>query len=124
GENETVEISYAELDRRARAIAAWFQSQGLEGQRALLLFPAGIDFIAGFFGCLYAGVVAVPAYPPRLNRKLDRIQAIAADAEATVALTVSNVLERVQPALEETPLLKNVRWQSVDTLPPGLESKW
>ncbi len=54
----------------------------LEGERALLLYPAGLEFIAAFFGCLYAGVVAVPAYPPRRNRSLSRIQAIAKDAEA------------------------------------------
>ena len=65
---------------------------GLEGERALLLYPAGLDFIAAFFGCLYAGVVAVPAYPPRRNRSLSRIQAIADDAEAKVALTTVQVL--------------------------------
>ena len=53
----------------------------------MLLYPAGLEFIAAFFGCLYAGVVAVPVYPPRRNRSLIRIQAIADDAEAKVALT-------------------------------------
>ena len=81
GEEEELELSFAELDRRSRAIAAWLGARGLQGERALLLFPAGLDFICAFFGCLYAGVIAVPAYPPRMNRKLDRIQAIAADAE-------------------------------------------
>ena len=62
---------------------------GLTGERALLLYPAGLDFIAAFFGCLYAGVVAVPAYPPRRNRSLSRIQAIVDDAQARVALTTA-----------------------------------
>ena len=72
---------------------------GLAGQRALLLYPAGLDFIAAFFGCLYAGVVAVPAYPPRRNRSLSRIQAIVDDAQARVALTTAPVFERVHAAV-------------------------
>ena len=75
GENEELHLSYRQLDRQARAIAAFLQSRNLEGERALLLYPAGLEFIAAFFGCLYAGVVAVPAYPPRRNRTLSRIQA-------------------------------------------------
>ena len=82
GENQQVHLSYGELDRQARAIGAWLEGQDLVGQRALLLYPAGLEFIAAFFGCLYAGVIAVPVYPPRRNRSLNRIQAIADDAEA------------------------------------------
>ncbi len=80
GEDEQVHLTYRELDRQARAIGAWLEAHGLVGQRALLLYPAGLEFIAAFFGCLYAGVVAVPVYPPRRNRSLGRIQAIADDA--------------------------------------------
>ena len=60
-------LSYAGLDERARAIAALLQEHGAAGERVLLLYPPGLDYIAAFFGCLYAGVVAVPAYPPRLT---------------------------------------------------------
>ena len=64
-------LTRGELDRRARALAARLQARGLAGRRALLLYPPGLEFIAAFFGCLYAGVVAVPAYPPRPNRPDD-----------------------------------------------------
>ena len=94
GEFEQVQITYRELDRQARAIGAWLESLGLVGQRALLLYPAGLEFIAAFFGCLYAGVVAVPVYPPRRNRSMTRIQAVADDAGAKVALTTDR---RAQP---------------------------
>jgi len=114
GETDEQAFSYAQLDERARAIAAWLQQHKMAGQRALLLFPPGLDFIAGFFGCLYAGVVAVPAYPPRMNRKMDRIDSIATDCEAAVALTTQAVLERVQPLLELTPDLKKLAWLAVD----------
>src|SRR5205807_1551124 len=89
GEGEEVFLSYGELDRRARAIAARLQAAGAAGERVLLLYPPGLDYIAAFFGCLYAGAVAVPAYPPRLNRNLSRLQAVVADARAKFALTIT-----------------------------------
>ncbi len=67
GEVETQRLTFGELDRQARTIAANLQERGLEGERALLLYPSGLDFIAGFFGCLYAGTIAVLAYPPTPN---------------------------------------------------------
>ena len=66
-DGETVEatFSYSELDQRARAIGARLQSSVGVGERVLLLYQPGLEYIAAFFGCLYAGAVAVPAYPPR-----------------------------------------------------------
>src|SRR4026209_454961 len=88
GDGETGEssITYGELNLRARAIAASLQEMGACGERALLPSPAGLAYVEAFFGCLYAGVIAVPAPPPRLNRNAQRLQAIATDAEATSAL--------------------------------------
>ncbi len=68
----------------------------MSGERALLLYPPGIEFISVFFGCLYAGVIAVPAYPPRRNQKLSRLQSIATDAQAKIALTNSSVLMKIK----------------------------
>jgi acyl-CoA synthetase (AMP-forming)/AMP-acid ligase II len=65
GETESDWLTYQVLDRQARAIAATLQSYQTMGERALLLYPPGLEFVAAFFGCLYAGVVAVPVYPPR-----------------------------------------------------------
>ena len=124
GENDEVALSYAEFDRRARAIGASLEARNLKGKRVLLLFPAGLDFVTSFFGCLYAGVVAVPAYPPRMNRSLNRIESIAADCDAPAALTTQAVLERVQPLLEQTPNLKKLDWLASDTMPSGLADEW
>lgn len=121
GESEEVNLTYGELDRQARAIGAWLESQDLKGQRALLLYPPGLDFIATLFGCHYADVVAVPAYPPRMNRAPSRIQAIAADAGATVALTTDAVLERVRPLIDQTSDLKGLRWLSTDRTAHGAD---
>jgi len=95
GEEQESHLTYQELDRRARAIAAVLQSLRKKGERALLLYPPGLDYLAGFMGCLYAGVIAVPAYPPdpsRLNRSLPRLQAIVDDAQASLVLTTSSIL--------------------------------
>jgi 8-amino-7-oxononanoate synthase len=124
GEHEEVQLSYRELDRQARAIGARLQDMDLAGERALLLYPAGLEFIAAFFGCMYAGVVAVPAYPPRRNRTMERIEAIAADAQARIALTTSEVLGRVQGVLDQSPNLKNMPWLASDRIEKGAETQW
>src|SRR6476469_9414920 len=80
GEVESEWLTYRALDRRARAVAAALAQHGGAGERVLLLFPPGLDFVAAFCGCLYAGAVAVPAYPPTRSRSLDRLHAIAHDA--------------------------------------------
>ncbi len=124
GEDEEIVITYSQLDQQARAIAAYLTARGLTGERALLLYPAGLDFIAAYFGCLYAGVVAVPAYPPRRNRSLNRIQSIVDDCQAKVALTVASVLERVELVLDEAPDLKRIAWQATDQLDLKLAEDW
>src|SRR4028119_1380170 len=80
GEEEVASLTYAELDRRARALGALLQSQGPAGERALLLYPPGLEFVVSFLGCLYGGAIAVPAYPPRANRGDSRLPASAEDA--------------------------------------------
>jgi 8-amino-7-oxononanoate synthase len=124
GENDQINLTYRQLDRQARAIGAWLESHDLAGERALLLYPAGLDFIAAFFGCLYAGVIAVPVYPPRRNRSLNRIQAIADDADARVALTTDLVLNRVMPLIDETPHLKQLLWLPTCQVPIEMEQEW
>jgi acyl-CoA synthetase (AMP-forming)/AMP-acid ligase II len=96
GENAEVSYTYHELDRQARAIAAFLQSFNKVGERAMLIYPPGLEFIAAFFGCLYAGIIAVPAYPPRNNRNVLRLEAIVADAQPAVALTMASSLGDLQ----------------------------
>ena len=83
GEIEGANLTLAALDWQARAIGALLQSYGAGGERALLLYPAGLEFIPAFFGCLYGGVIAVPVPPPNMaqpQRTLPRLRAIANDA--------------------------------------------
>ncbi|TWT87432.1 Long-chain-fatty-acid--AMP ligase FadD26 [Pseudobythopirellula maris] len=124
GESERLHITYAELDARARAIAARLQSLGLSGERALLLYPSGLEFIAAFFGCLYAGVTAVPAFPPRRNRKLDRIRAIFADAKPRIALTTKEVYLLVEPMIQDFDDLSDMPWCCTGDLDASEGDDW
>ena len=108
-------VDHGELDRQARIIASRLQRMGLAGgERALLLYPPGLAYIAAFFGCLYAGVVAVPAYPPRLNRPISRLRSIVADSEATVALSTARILSNLERRLDHAPDMKSLRWLATD----------
>ena len=124
GENEELNITYAELDRKARALGAWLLDRGMVGKRVLLLYPSGLDFIAAFMGCLYGGAIAVPAYPPRKNRSVERIEAIAADADAAVALTTRDVLDRFDGLRAAAPSLEHLVWQVDSELDPGWADRW
>ncbi|HEV2707212.1 MAG TPA: amino acid adenylation domain-containing protein [Pyrinomonadaceae bacterium] len=123
GETQGESITYGELDRRAQSIAAVLQSMRAEGERALLLYPPGLDYIAAFWGCLYARVIAVPAYPPHANRR-QRLESIAADAQAALALTTSRILERasVRPARKDG--LDGLRWLATDRVALDEHEQW
>jgi acyl-CoA synthetase (AMP-forming)/AMP-acid ligase II len=117
-------LTYRALDGRARAIAGALQALGLAGERALLLYPPGLEYITAVFGCLYAGVVAVPAYPPRRNRSLDRLQAIAADARAAAALTTPAVDAALRELSVQAPELRALRRVVTDQVPADAADAW
>ncbi len=80
-------ITYSELEIRAKAIAVEFRSLSKSGDRAMLLMPNGIDYIVGFWACIYAGLIAVTAYPPQHKRRdWGRLNNIMKDSEASVVL--------------------------------------
>lgn len=79
--------TYSALDQQARTIGSNLVNQGLSGRNLLLLFAPGIDYIRTFFGCLYAGCVPVPAYPPVGARDLSRLQKVAQDCSAGAILS-------------------------------------
>ena len=120
GERETSSLTYGELDRRARAIAAMLLRRHNPGERALLLYPAGLDFVAAFFGCLYAGVTAVPAYPPRTSghmRGLRRCRAIAQDANVSIVLGPEQFIRSVDQISRQAPELVEAHWLSTENVP-------
>lgn len=124
GEAQESTLTYQQLEQRSRAIASQLQALGLSTERAILLYPPGQDYLTAFFGCLYAGVVAVPAYPPRNQRNTPRIQAIIADAQAAIILTTTTILPTVQSLLTKHTDQGNLRWLTTDNLAQGIEDCW
>ncbi|MBV9787774.1 MAG: amino acid adenylation domain-containing protein, partial [Chloroflexi bacterium] len=127
GDLEEAHLTYGELDRRAQAIGALLQGHGATGERVLLLYPPGLDYIAAFFGCLYAGAVAVPAYPPnpaRLERTLPRLQGIVGDARPTIALTTTPIMTVADLVAAQAPEFSAVKWYATDTIADDLAAEW
>jgi acyl-CoA synthetase (AMP-forming)/AMP-acid ligase II len=124
GELREESLTYRELDRQARAVGAWLQLSGGVGERVLLLIPPGVEYIAAFFGCLYAGAIAVPAYPPPSNEKLRRLKLVASDAQAGFGITTSAVLSRFESLSVEERELRTVRWLTMDRLDVSACTEW
>src|SRR5579863_305480 len=85
-ERELGSVTFRELDSRAQLLAAHLQHQAKRGERALLVYPSGLDYVVAFFGCVYAEIIPVPVYPPRGNNNLGRLLAIGDDCQATLLL--------------------------------------
>ncbi|MCA0757857.1 fatty acyl-AMP ligase [Paenibacillus sp. N4] len=116
GEDEEVSITAAELNRRAMSAAAELKGLEQKPETALLLFPPGLDFIAGFMGCLYAGVIAIPAYPPHFRRPTPRLDSIIHSSGTTVALTTGQMMADIAGQLDQTSRITTLRLIAVDRL--------
>lgn len=127
GEIERDHLTLAELDRQARSIGAALQEYTRSGERALLIYPSGLEFIAAFYGCLYSGVIAVPVYPPstvRSDSTFTRFRAIANNAQPAVVLTSSALAARVKTMIAQAPELQGARLILTDDLPENAASQW
>jgi 8-amino-7-oxononanoate synthase len=113
-------MTYAQLDRRARAIAACLQDMDLAGQRVILAYPPGLEFIKAFFGALYAGCVAVPTYLPR-HRTLDRFEALAGDTGAPVALSTAATIAQFKPMAGRA---AGIPWLATDEIADARAEGW
>ncbi len=121
------EVSFGALVRRARAVGSWLQENGFQGHRALLLYPPGLEFVDGFFGCMVSGVVAVPAPAPhggQLKRALPRLRAMISDAEAAVVLTTRQVISAMSAVGDEFPELARLAWVATEEIPDEAEASW
>jgi 8-amino-7-oxononanoate synthase len=117
-------LTFATLQRRARAIAAHLAEHVVPGDRVVLLVPPGLEYVAAFFGCLYAGAVAVPAYPPNPRRADPRVARIVADCGARVALVSDAFMARLDGWLALTPELTGLTWLDAARLADGDAVSW
>ncbi|MEV5412750.1 SDR family NAD(P)-dependent oxidoreductase [Thermopolyspora sp. NPDC052614] len=127
GENDTLSLTGGELDQWARAIAVELRDRVPAGARALIVCPPGLDYVASFFGCLYAGVIAVPVYPPNpalLKRTLPRLLGVIADALPAVALAPSLVASIAPDLAEYAPALAELPWLAVDEVERARADEW
>lgn len=116
------ELTFAALRARAQGVAAALQQRLAPGDRALLLYEGGVDFVSAFLGCLYAGIVAVPAYPPdprRIHRTLPRLRAIVDDARATLVLASTDILHVAEPICAQADGLRDLIWLGSDAIEHG-----
>ncbi|MFJ7780806.1 fatty acyl-AMP ligase [Streptomyces yangpuensis] len=128
GEEAEPPLTFAALDARARAVAANLHAAHVEpGARALLLFQPGQDFVVAFFGCLYAGVVAVPTYlphPAQRARGLLRLAGIAEDAQPAAVLTTAGIRAAVETTARTVPEVRETVWLAVDTIAEEAGRDW
>lgn len=116
GEGDYSCLSFQDLDTRCRAIAS--QLQAYQGQRALLLFNSGLEFLEAFFACFYAGVIAVPAYPPRKNHHLQRLSALIEDCQPNIVLSAEQIGEQAKILFQESAnrTLQQLPWLKCDAI--------
>jgi amino acid adenylation domain-containing protein len=124
GEKIEASLTYTELAQKAMAIGAWLQSLGLAGERVMLLYPSGLDFILAFLGCLYAGAVAAPAPSPRNRGNLLRLQMIAADAQVSAALTTSKLAPLVAQLSAGDARTKGLRCETIEDVQLDWAKEW
>ncbi|TAK63316.1 amino acid adenylation domain-containing protein, partial [Methylobacter sp.] len=124
GEQPTKSLTYGELDLQARQLAVQLQAAGLQGERAILLYPPELDYIVAFFACLYGGLVAVPAYPPSNSRHMPRLRAIIDDSQAAVILSTQSVVNAVRQFAVGGSGLLDKNWLITDSLAAVDASAW
>jgi acyl-CoA synthetase (AMP-forming)/AMP-acid ligase II len=117
GVKDEGQLTYASLDLKARAVAAQLQKRIQPGERVLLMYRPSLDFIAGFFGCLYAGAVGVPAFPPRVIQISSRIDSIIRDCAPSAVLTTSEQTDKIT-SQTAAPVF------ATDELDAGLAAEW
>jgi len=110
GQIEGARLTYVELQAGAEAISAQLLASSERGDRALLLYPPGHEFLLAFFGCLQAGIIAIPLSPPdtsRMKRALPRLTAVVGDAQASLVLTTTDIRNSLESHLDER---RELRW--------------
>ena len=127
GEYESDRLTYAQLEQEARAVAADLQHSTVPGDRALLVYPPGLEFISALFGCFYAGVIAVPVCPPRLELTLDPYRpllGIIRDCEPAAVLTGSHYADTMRTLVQTLPSQPPVRVLASEQVELGRAEEW
>uniref|UniRef100_UPI0025C5BC11 non-ribosomal peptide synthetase/type I polyketide synthase n=1 Tax=Flavobacterium sp. TaxID=239 RepID=UPI0025C5BC11 len=120
GEEESDCRTFQDLYDNAKRIASHILEHAKPGDRVLLLYPSGLDFIDAFLGCFLAGVIAVPAFPPQGKRRIGRLENIVADCRATLILTIESIYTK-SSGWFDTEIFTNVKWLQTNVLVDSLD---
>ncbi|MGZ5620429.1 MAG: AMP-binding protein, partial [Methylobacter sp.] len=115
-------LTYADIDLRARAIAA--RLQALDARRVLLVYPHGPSFFLAFMACWYAGVTPIPVFPPQSRRGIARVDAILRDCAATHVLSSSELMAKIVPWFQEEGIAAGLAWLDTDSVPDSEAADW
>jgi acyl transferase domain-containing protein/acyl-CoA synthetase (AMP-forming)/AMP-acid ligase II/Zn-dependent alcohol dehydrogenase/NADP-dependent 3-hydroxy acid dehydrogenase YdfG/acyl carrier protein len=117
-------VTYPSLDRRARAVAATLSARVQPGDRVMLLFPPGIDYVVAFLGCLYARAIAVPTYPPKLNRTAPALGTFATDCDAALLLSQASILREADALFADDPAALALPRAALDDIDTTQGDSW
>ncbi|MDO8755483.1 MAG: AMP-binding protein, partial [Anaerolineales bacterium] len=123
-ESENQSLTYSQLDKAVKLMAAYLQGVAEPGQRALLVYPTSLEFIIAMYACLYAGIVPIPTNPPGANRSAQRLDAIARDARASLVLTTPDFQSAFISSADQYPDFAALRWVTRDSLRASPERVW
>jgi glutamate-1-semialdehyde-2,1-aminomutase len=127
GEDVAESLSFKDVALKAKCVAAALQQIGGTGERVMLLYLPGIEFITSYFGCLYAKSIAIPLPPPRQSRMLqtlEKVLEIARSAQPMVVLTTQAIKEKAEEHFDRLPEFAAMRWLATDALNAGLVAVW
>ncbi|MGM7723802.1 fatty acyl-AMP ligase [Metabacillus sp. Hm71] len=124
GEEDEISLSYKQLVVDSKRIAAYLQKEGFSGKQALIMYPPGLEYVKAFLGCLYAGVIAVPVYPPTLSRNMDRIRSILVDASTNIIFTTSQLHSKIVKHFSEETASMDIKWICIDELILPQADQW
>ena len=116
---EEAAVTFAEFERRAARLARRIAARAAPGERALLLCPTGIEFMVGFFGCILAGVIAVPMMLPRRQSGRDASAGIVADCAPRLALSLRALIDGERGNLVDRIGAPGLEWLAIDDPQPA-----
>ena len=119
-DGEMIELTWAELGSRLRAIGARLQQVTSRGDRVAILAPQGIDYIVGFFAAIKAGDIAVPLFAPEFPGHAERLDAVLSDARPSVVLTTAAAAAAVQEFVRSLPRASRPRVIAIDEVPDSV----
>ena len=127
GEQEGPAMTWSTVEARSRAIGAAVQAHASAGARVLVLLPPCVDFVPAFFGVLYGGGIAIPAYPPsgaRADRTSTRLRGMIADAGVSLVVSSAPVRARLSLLATLVPELEGLPWIDIDTIDEDAAEAW